>query len=108
MALGQPAFSAPSASSNEPTLAKKQAADDASPAVESDQGPTLPDPVVSDDSKSKATADAQPLKSDESEPSSTQASSKTTDQAAIQFEESQLENNVPLIADDILLAPEPY
>ena len=108
VALGQPAFSGQTASFDEPKPAKKQAADDASPAVEFDQGPTLPGPVVSDDSKSKVTTDAQPLKSDESELSSTQASSKTADQAAIQFEESQLENNVPLIADDILLAPEAY
>ena len=113
VALGHPVFSAPTASPDEPTPAKKPTADDISPAVESEAGPTLPNPVASDDSKSKVLLKAQPLEGDESKvPSSQEESaqeeSKPTDQPVTELQTPNFNENVPLINDDILLAPEPY
>ena len=72
VAFSPPAFSAPTTPLDEPTPAKKQAADKTSPAVESEAGPTFPNPVASDDSKSKVLSKAQPLESDESKGPSAQ------------------------------------
>ena len=74
VAFSHPAFSASTTSPDEPTPAKKQVSDDASTAVENEAGPTLPNPVASDNSKSKTISKAQPLQSDESKVSPTQAS----------------------------------
>ena len=133
-----PAFSAPTTPLDEPTPAKKQATDNTSPAVESEAGPTLPNPVASDDSKSKVLSKAQTLKNDESKrPSaqdesaqdesaqdesaqdesaqdesaqdeSAQDESKSTDQPVTELQTPNFDEHVPLINDDILLAPEPY
>ena len=108
VALGHPVFSAPTASPDEPTPAKKPTADDISPAVESEAGPTLPNPVASDDSKSKVISKSQPLESDESELASAPDESKPTDQPVTELQTPNFNENVPLINDDILLAPEPY
>ena len=86
VALGHPVFSAPTASPDEPTPAKKPTADDISPAVESEAGPTLPNPVASDDSKSKVISKSQPLESDESELASAPDESKPTDQPVTELQ----------------------
>ncbi len=122
VAFSPPAFSAPTTPPDEPTPAKKQAADKTSPAVESEAGPTFPNPVASDGSKSKVLPKAQPLESDESKgPSaqdesaqdeSAQDESKPTDQPVIEpvteLQTPNFDEHVPLINDDILLAPDPY
>ena len=137
VAFSPPAFSAPTTPPDEPTPAKKQAADKTSPAVESEAGPTFPNPVASDGSKSKVQPKAQPLESDESKgPSaqdesaqdesaqdesaqdesaqdeSAQDESKPTDQPVIEpvteLQTPNFDEHVPLINDDILLAPDPY
>jgi hypothetical protein len=128
VAFSPPVFSAPTTPPDEPTPAKKQAADNTSPAVESEAGPTFPNPVASDDSKSKVLSKAQPLESDASKgPSaqdesaqdesaqdesdqdeSTQDESKPTDQPVTKLQTPNFDKHVPLINDDILLAPEPY
>ena len=117
-----PAFSAPTTPLDEPTPAKKQATDNTSTAVESEAGPTLPNPVASDDSKSKVLSKAQTLKNDESkrplaqdesaQDESAQDESKPTDQPVIEpvteLQTPNFDEHVPLINDDILLAPDPY
>ena len=128
VAFSHPAFSASTTSPDEPTPAKKQASDDASTAVENEAGPTLPNPVASDNSKSKMISKAQPLQSDESkvppnqakstqaesaqaesaQDESTQDESKTTDQPVAELRTPHFDDHVPLINDDILFAPEPY
>ena len=117
VAFSPPAFSAPTTPLDEPTPAKKQAADKTSPAVESEAGPTFPNPVASDGSKSKVLPKAQPLESDESKGPSAQDESaqdetKPTDQPVIEpvteLQTPNFDEHVPLINDDILLAPDPY
>ena len=117
VAFSPPAFSAPTTPPDEPTPAKKQAADKTSPAVESEAGPTFPNPVASDGSKSKVLPKAQPLESDESKGPSAQDESaqdetKPTDQPVIEpvteLQTPNFDEHVPLINDDILLAPDPY
>ena len=81
VAFSPPAFSAPTTPPDEPTPAKKQAADKTSPAVESEAGPTFPNPVASDGSKSKVLPKAQPLESDESKGPSAQDESAQDESA---------------------------
>jgi len=102
------AFSAQNNQSNKPTLAKENATDHSLQDESREAGPTLPNPVKSKASKKKTASYAEASQDGAQESPSQQTDSQPTEKLAIDDETPQLVDEIPLVTENILLAPEPY
>ncbi|MGI9446881.1 MAG: hypothetical protein ACR2NI_04395, partial [Pirellulales bacterium] len=88
--------------------AQKTTADGPSRGHKNDAGPTLPNPVEPKSSKKKMDSDAKAATDNVTESPSDQTDSPPSDQPIIDDETPQFIDDVPLVTENILLAPEPY
>ena len=108
VAFCHPAFSAQNNERNKPTLAKESATDHSLQDESREAGPTLPNPVKSKASKKKTASYAEASRDEAQESPSQQTDSQPTEKLAIDDETPQLVDEIPLVTENILLAPEPY
>ena len=108
LTLCHPVFSAQNNEKNKPTLAKENAADDSSKDESREAGPTLPSPVKSKRSKKKTASYAEASPDAAQESPSHRTDSRRTDQFTTDDETPQFVDEIPLVTENILLAPEPY
>lgn len=103
-----PAFSAQNDERDKPTLAKENTTGDSAQDESRKAGPTLPNPVKSKTSKKKTASDAEASPNDAPEFPSDRTDSQPTDQLIIDDKTTQFVDEIPLVTENILLAPEPY
>ena len=108
LAFCHPAFSAQNNERNKPTLAKENATDDSSQDESREAGPTLPNPVKSKASKKKTASYAEASPDAAQESPSHRTDSQLTDQLTTDDETPQFVDEIPLVTENILLAPEPH
>ena len=108
LAFCHPAFSAQNIERNKPTPAKENATDNSSQNESREAGPTLPNPVKSKASKKKTASYAEASPDAAQESPSHQTDSQLTDPLITDDETPQLVDEIPLVTENILLAPEPY
>jgi len=113
LAFYHPAFSAQNNERDKPTLAKENATDDSSQDESREAGPTLPNPVKSKAPKKKTASYAETSPDDAHQSPSDRTDSDPTDQLTSdhetpQFVDDVTVDDVPLVTENILLAPEPY
>ena len=89
-------------------MAKENATDDSSQDESREAGPTLPNPVKSKASKKKTAAYAEASPDAAQESPSHRTDSQLTDQLTTDDETPQFVDEIPLVTENILLAPEPH
>ena len=108
LAFCHPAFSAQNNQRNKPTLAKENATAHSLQDESPEAGPTLPNPVKSKTSKKKTASYAEASPDAAQESPSHRTDSQLTDQLITDDETPQFVDEIPLVTENILLAPEPY
>ena len=103
-----PAFSAQNDERDKPTLAKENTTDDSAQDESREAGPTLPNPVKSKTPKKKTASYAEASPDEAQELPSDRTDSQPTDQLTIDDKTPQFVDEIPLVTENILLAPEPY
>ena len=89
-------------------MAKENATDDSSQDESREAGPTLPNPVKSKASKKKTASYAEASPDAAQESPSHRTDSQLTDQLTTDDETPQFVDEIPLVTENILLAPEPH
>jgi len=108
VAFCYPTFSAQNDERNKPTLAKENTTDDSAQHESHEAGPTLPNPVKSIASKKKTASYAEASLDEAQELPSHRTDSQRTDKLTIDDETPQFIDEIPLVTENIFLAPEPY
>ena len=111
VAFCYPTFSAQPDDKNKPTPAKETGSDDPSQEESREAGPTLPNPVKSKAPKQKTASYGEASPDDAQESPSHRTDSQPTqptDKLTIDDETPQFGDEIPLVTENILLAPEPY
>ena len=102
------AFSAQTDEKNKPTPAIETAADDSSRVESPEAGPTFPNPVESKTPEKNPILDAEASPDEAQESPSHRTDSQLTDQLTTDDETPQFVDEIPLVTENILLAPEPH
>ena len=108
LAFCHPVFSAQNNERNKPTLAKENATDHSLQDESREAGPTLPNPVKSKSSKKKTASYAEAPRDAAQEFPSNRTDSQPTDKLTADSEAPPFVDEIPLVTENILLAPEPY
>ena len=108
VAFCYPTFSAQPDEKNKPTPAKETGSDDSSQDESREAGPTLPNPVKSKAPKQKTASYGEASPDDAQESPSHRTDSQPTDKLTIDDKTPQFVDEIPLVTENILLAPEPY
>ena len=108
LAFCHPVFSAQNNERNKPSLAKENATDHSLQDESREAGPTLPNPVKSKSSKKKTASYAEAPRDAAQEFPSNRTDSQPTDKLTADSEAPPFVDEIPLVTENILLAPEPY